>query len=90
MNPSIITVTGRPRRPNDQGSVENMNKLAKRMLQSAEDDRLKGNKKPNWTSLLSNVQQLITCKVKVPKVSHLTMLCLAEITMMISRAQSQK
>ena len=33
INPSIITVTGRPRRPSDQGSVENMNKFVKRILQ---------------------------------------------------------
>jgi hypothetical protein len=27
LNPNILSVTGRPRRPNDQGSVESMNKL---------------------------------------------------------------
>ena len=33
MNPHIYAVTGRPRRPQDQGcSVESMNKLVKRIL----------------------------------------------------------
>ena len=31
-NPNIISVTGRPRRPRDQGSVENVNKLVKRVI----------------------------------------------------------
>ena len=30
LNPNVLLVTGRPRRPQDQGSVENTNKLAKR------------------------------------------------------------
>jgi hypothetical protein len=32
MNPHIYAVTGRPCRPSDQGSVESMNKLVKRIL----------------------------------------------------------
>jgi transposase InsO family protein len=32
LNPNILTVTGRPRCPSDQGSVENMNKFVKRTL----------------------------------------------------------
>ena len=32
LNPNIMTVTGRPRCPCDQGSVENVNKLVKRVL----------------------------------------------------------
>jgi hypothetical protein len=31
MNPNILTVTGCPRRPCDQGSIENMNKFVKRV-----------------------------------------------------------
>ena len=31
-NPNILTATGRPRTPRDQGSVESMNKLTKRVL----------------------------------------------------------
>ncbi len=32
LNPNILTVTGKQRRPSDQGSVENMNKFVKRTL----------------------------------------------------------
>ncbi len=32
LNPNILMVTGRPCRPSDQGSVENMNKFVKRTL----------------------------------------------------------
>ncbi len=32
LNPNILMVTGKPRRPSDQGSVENMNKFVKRTL----------------------------------------------------------
>ena len=57
INPSILSVTGRPRKPSDQGSVENMNKLVKRKLTTLEDDqRLKDStKEPNWVELLPQV-----------------------------------
>jgi transposase InsO family protein len=44
--PSCVTVTGRPRTPRDQGSVENINRQVRRTLQ--EDDRRRGTV-PNWT-----------------------------------------
>jgi hypothetical protein len=34
LNPNILTVTGRPWQPSDQGSVENMNQIVKRILGS--------------------------------------------------------
>ena len=34
MNPNVLTVTGQPQCPNDQGSVESINKLVKRVLGS--------------------------------------------------------
>jgi transposase InsO family protein len=34
LNPMIRTVTGRPRKPNDQGSVENLNKQVKRVIKN--------------------------------------------------------
>jgi transposase InsO family protein len=55
LNPNIITVTGRPRRPNDQGSVESMNKLVKRALNSTLAERRLGGENPNWTEVLGNV-----------------------------------
>lgn len=60
---SIITVTGRPRTPRDQGSVESMNKLVKKIIEALEnDERLKGNKTPNWTRLLGKAMQTINSK----------------------------
>ncbi|KAK1733577.1 hypothetical protein QTG54_015750 [Skeletonema marinoi] len=59
---SIITVTGRPRTPSDQGSVESMNKLVERIIQDLEnDERLKG-REPNWTRLLGRAMQTINSK----------------------------
>ena len=59
LNPAIISVTGRPRTPRDQGSVENMNKLVKRVLGAIEQElRLQGIE-PNWTSLLGRVMAAI-------------------------------
>lgn len=55
LNPNIITVTGRPRRPNDQGSVESMNKLVKRVLNSTLAERRLGGENPNWTEVLGSV-----------------------------------
>ena len=34
LNPAILAVTGRPLQPRDQGSMENMNKLVKCVLNS--------------------------------------------------------
>ena len=55
LNPNIITVTGRPRRPNDQGSVESMNKLVKRVLNSTLAERRLVDENPNWTEVLGSV-----------------------------------
>jgi transposase InsO family protein len=55
LNPNIITVTGRPRRPNDQGSVESMNKLVKRVLNSTLTERRLVGENPNWTEVLGSV-----------------------------------
>jgi hypothetical protein len=41
--------SGRPRRPSDQGSVENMNKLVKRVLGSTLAERRLAGEDPNWT-----------------------------------------
>jgi len=59
MNPQIFTVTGRPHRPQDQGSVESMNKLAKRILGTLLTEcRLAGDN-PNWTEVLGMVSATI-------------------------------
>jgi transposase InsO family protein len=59
MNKGIMTVTGRPRKPNDQGSVENVKKLIKRTLANLEDAERQEGKDPNWTKLLGNVMNVV-------------------------------
>lgn len=59
LNPNIITVTGRPRRPNDQGSVESMNKLVKRVLNTTLAERRLVGENPNWTEVLGSVAATI-------------------------------
>jgi hypothetical protein len=59
LNPNILTVTGRPRRPSDQGSVENMNKFVKRTLETVlAEYRLVG-KHRNWTEVLGSIASAI-------------------------------
>lgn len=58
MNPNITSVTGRPRCPNDQGSVENMNKMVKRVISNIEQERQRG-KEPNWTVFLCRVMSAV-------------------------------
>ncbi len=59
MNPNIISVTGQPLRPSDQGLVEDMNKLAKRVIGSVlTKQRLVGDN-PNWTAVLDLVAAVI-------------------------------
>ena len=59
LNPNILTVTGQPCRPNDQGSVKSMNKLVKRVLNSVLAERRIGGGNPNWTEVLGGVAQAI-------------------------------
>ena len=48
-NQTILTVTGRPRKPSDQGSVEIINRLVKRVMNSVLASEVqKGNLRPNW------------------------------------------
>jgi hypothetical protein len=59
LNPNILTVTGRPHRPSDQGSVENMNKFVKRTLRTVlAEYRLVG-KHRNWTEVLGSIASAI-------------------------------
>ena len=59
LHPDILSVTGRPRRPRDQGSVENMNKLVKRVLGSVLAERRLAGENPNWTEVLGSVASVI-------------------------------
>ena len=59
LNPNILMVTGRPHRPSDQGSVENMNRFVKRTLGTVlAEYRLVG-KHPNWTEVLGSIASAI-------------------------------
>ena len=59
LNPNILAVTGRPRRPRDQGSVENVNKLVKRVLQTVLSERRLEGQNPNWTEVMGSVASII-------------------------------
>ena len=54
-NPNIFIVTGRPRTPRDQGSVESANKLVQRVLKSISAERRMKGLDVNWTNLLGQV-----------------------------------
>ena len=58
-NPNILTVTGRPRTPRDQGCVENMNKLVKKILFSMLSDSMREGKDTNWTYLLPRITAVV-------------------------------
>jgi hypothetical protein len=62
LNPNILAVTGRPRRPRDQGSVENANALVKRVLGSILAERRLAGENPNWTEVLGSVAAVINAQ----------------------------
>jgi transposase InsO family protein len=70
-NPTIASVTGRPRTPSNQGCVENMNKFGKKILQSLEDDERMAGGKPNWVSLLPRVTVAMLTPFKTRTQNHL-------------------
>jgi hypothetical protein len=53
LNPNILAVTGRPRRPRDQGA------LVKRVLGSVLPERCQSGENPNWTKVLGSVASVI-------------------------------
>ena len=59
LNPNIVAVTGRPRRPQDQGSVENANATLKRVLSSVLTERRLAGENPNWTEVLGSVAAVL-------------------------------
>ena len=64
--PGMLTVTGRPRTPRDQGSVENMNQHVKKAIRFQEEqfrhDFKNEGERPNWTNLLGSVQIELNAK----------------------------
>jgi hypothetical protein len=69
LNPNILTVTGRPQQTSDQGSVENMNQVIKRVLCSvlAELHLIGKNSKKFWEQLLLPL---------IPSMVGVNMMCL--------------
>ncbi len=59
LNPNILAVTDRPRRPSDQGSVENMNKFIKRTLGTVLSEYRLVGKDRNWTEVLGSIASAI-------------------------------
>jgi transposase InsO family protein len=59
MNPHIYAVTGHPRHPTDQGSLESMNKLVKRILGTLLTKRRLAGDNPNGTEVLGMVSATI-------------------------------
>jgi hypothetical protein len=59
MNPNIISVTGQPHHPFDQGSIEGMNKLVKRVIGSVLTKRRLVGDNPDWTEVLGLVAAVI-------------------------------
>ena len=59
MNANIMSVTGRPRKPSNQGSVENINKLIKRVTADLEETERQEGKMPNWTMLQGKVMGIV-------------------------------
>ncbi len=54
-NPNCFIVTGHPRTPRDQGSVENANKIVQQVLKSISLENCLRSTKVNWTKLLGQV-----------------------------------
>jgi hypothetical protein len=59
-NPNCYLVTGRPRTPRDQGSVENANKMVQQVLKSISPENRLRSKEVNWTKLLQQVMSVVT------------------------------
>ena len=64
MSPSTTTVTGRPRRLQDQGSIENLNKLAKRILSNLDQEDRHSGKIPNWTFNLGKLAAVVNSQMQ--------------------------
>ena len=68
-NPNCFLVTGRPRTPRDQGSVENANKLVKQVLMSISRQRRMEGIETNWTKILGQVMSVCNSHSGIRKLS---------------------
>ena len=76
-NPNCFIVTGRPRTPRDQGSVENANKLVKQVLMSFSRQRRMEGIETNWTKILGQVMSVCNSQMM-----HFLMLWLMNVAML--------
>ena len=67
LNPSTTTVTGRPRKPNDQGSIESSNKTVKRVLANCEEEDRQRGLLPNWTMMTGRIMSSLNSHVQKGK-----------------------
>jgi hypothetical protein len=54
-NPNCFIITGRPRTPRDQGSIESANKVVQQVLKSNSLENCLRSIEVNWTKLLGQV-----------------------------------
>ena len=54
-NPNCFIVSGYPRTPRDQGSVESANKLVQRVMKSISSERCLAGLEVNWTRFLGQI-----------------------------------
>lgn len=73
INPNILTVTGRKRKPSDQGSVERCNALIERKMNTLLDEqRIQGVKNVNWVTVLPQVR-IASLRDELHGLSHNTL-----------------
>ncbi len=68
-NPDCFIVTGGPRTPRDQGSVENANKLVKQVLMSLSRKRRMQCSETNWMKILDQVMSMCNSHSGIRKYS---------------------
>jgi hypothetical protein len=66
-NPNCFIITGRPRTPCDQGSVESTNKVVQQVLKSLFSERCLRSIKVNWTNLLGQVMSVCNSHLGIRK-----------------------
>ena len=62
-----MAVTDQPRCPRDQGSIENVNALVKRVLGSVLAERRLAGENPKWTEVLGSVATVINSQFGLGK-----------------------
>jgi len=58
-NPNVPNVTGQPRCPRDQGSIENVDRFVNRVTGCVLAERRSAGENPNWTEVLVSVAATI-------------------------------